>query len=199
MKSAPGERARRIINSAIALAEEGGFEAVRLRDVASHAKVALGTVYKRFSSKEDILVAVLDHEVERLEAWVRLQPIEGDDGVSRLASFFARLTEAFFRKPKLAQAALRAAAAGDPALASKVARFHERMTGLIAGAVVASGLDVEAGGLSEDQVQTLAYLLSQVWFAALVGWMGGLFDQEAVIEQVRTASSLLLRGLARQT
>ena len=33
------------------LAEEGGFEAVRLRDLASHADVALGTLYKRFRSK----------------------------------------------------------------------------------------------------------------------------------------------------
>jgi AcrR family transcriptional regulator len=193
-----GERAERIVDSAIALAEQGGFEAVRLRDVAAHAKVALGTVYKRFSSKEDILIAVLDHEVERLEAWVRAQPVDGPDGVTRLGSFFARLTEAFFRKPKLAQAALRAAAAGDPALGAKVARFHARMTALIADAVVRSGLDVEAGGLSESQVQTLAYLLSQVWFAALVGWMGGLFDQDAIDEQVRTACTLLLRGLAHR-
>ncbi|MCB9728229.1 MAG: TetR/AcrR family transcriptional regulator [Deltaproteobacteria bacterium] len=193
-----GERAQRIVASAIALAEDGGFEAVRLRDIAAHAQVALGTVYKRFSSKEDILVAVLEHEVERLEAWLRLQPVEGDDGLSRLTSFFERLTAAFFRKPKLARAALRAAAAGDPSLASKVGRFHARMTTLIAEAVVTAGLDREAGGLTEAEVQTLAYLLSQVWFAALVGWMGGLFDQDAVIEQVRTACRLLLRGLARE-
>lgn len=198
MKSVPGERARRIIDSAIVLAEEGGFEAVRLRDIAAHAKVALGTVYKRFSSKEDILVAVLEHEVDRLEAWLRAQPVTGDDGLARLAHFFENLHAVFFRKPKLAQAALRAAAAGDPALASKVARFHARMTTIIAEGITRAGLDTEAGGLTGAQIQTLAYLLSQVWFAALVGWMGGLCDRQAVIDQVRTACSLLLRGLAAQ-
>ena len=43
------ERARRIIETTIELAEQGGFEAVRLRDVAAHAGVALGTLYRRSS------------------------------------------------------------------------------------------------------------------------------------------------------
>ena len=45
------ERARRILDAAIELAEQGGFEAVRLRDVAAQANVALGTLYRRFRSK----------------------------------------------------------------------------------------------------------------------------------------------------
>ena len=51
------EKARRIVESAVELAEKGGFEAVRLREVASHAGVALGTLYRRFRSKEDLLLA----------------------------------------------------------------------------------------------------------------------------------------------
>ena len=39
------DREARIIATAVALAEQGGFEAVRLRDVAAHAGVALGTNY----------------------------------------------------------------------------------------------------------------------------------------------------------
>ena len=56
------ERARRIIETTIELAEQGGFEAVRLRDVAAHARVAMGTLYRRFHSKEDLLVAALELE-----------------------------------------------------------------------------------------------------------------------------------------
>ena len=61
------ERSRRILATAVDLAEKGGFEAVRLRDVAAHAGVALGTLYRHFRSKEDLLVAALTLEVERLE------------------------------------------------------------------------------------------------------------------------------------
>ena len=60
------ERTRRIVATAVELAEEGGFEAVRMRDVAAHAGVALGTFYKRFRSKEDLLIAALELESERL-------------------------------------------------------------------------------------------------------------------------------------
>ena len=66
------ERARRIVDSAVELAEEGGFEGVRLRDVASHAGVALGTLYRRFRSKEDLLIAALERETRDLER--RLEP-----------------------------------------------------------------------------------------------------------------------------
>ena len=68
MKCTVLDRTQRIVQTAIALAEEGGFEAVRLRDVAAQANVALGTVYKRFSSKEDILVAGIVELVERTTA-----------------------------------------------------------------------------------------------------------------------------------
>ena len=59
------ERTRRIVETAVELAESGGFEAVRMRDVAAHAGVALGTFYKRFRSKEDLLVAALEMESDR--------------------------------------------------------------------------------------------------------------------------------------
>ena len=56
------ERARRIVETAVELAEKDGFQAVRLRDIAAQADVALGTVYRRFKSKEDILLAALGLE-----------------------------------------------------------------------------------------------------------------------------------------
>ncbi len=57
----------RIFDVAIELAEEGGYDNVRQRDVAARAGVALGTLYKRFRSKEDILSAALERETAKLE------------------------------------------------------------------------------------------------------------------------------------
>ncbi len=39
-------RVRAVVDAAVALAERGGFDAVRLRDVAEASGVALGTLYK---------------------------------------------------------------------------------------------------------------------------------------------------------
>ena len=66
------ERARRIVKTAVEFAEKGGFEAVRLRDVASKAGVALGTLYRHFRSKEDLLMAGLSLEAEALSQMARM-------------------------------------------------------------------------------------------------------------------------------
>ncbi|MGM0578931.1 MAG: TetR/AcrR family transcriptional regulator [Myxococcota bacterium] len=189
------ERSRRIVESAVVLAEQGGFEAVRLRDIASHANVALGTVYKRFSSKEDILVAAMERELNLLEELVRTTPPKGDTYSARLAAFFDLVTSGFFARPKLSRAGLKATASGDPELAEKVGRFHSRITRLIATTLEGEDGDTEVAGLNDDQIQELAFLCSQMLFSALVGWMGGLFDQEDVRRQVQRTAQLLLRGM----
>src|SRR5512147_3180818 len=68
-------RMRRIVDTAVDLAEQGGFEAVRLRDVAERSDVALGTLYKYFRSKEDILLFALNEEIERLEHATATRPL----------------------------------------------------------------------------------------------------------------------------
>ena len=80
------ERSRRIVDSAVELAEQGGFEAVRLRDVASRAGVALGTLYRRFRSKEDLLLAALHQELGDLRERVEHRPPEGDTPLERAMS-----------------------------------------------------------------------------------------------------------------
>src|SRR5277367_6168901 len=42
-------RRQRVIDAAMTLALEGGYEAVQMRDVAARADVAMGTVYRYFT------------------------------------------------------------------------------------------------------------------------------------------------------
>src|SRR5258708_8914904 len=56
-------RRRRIIDAAMELAAEGGYEAVQMREVAARAGVALGTLYRYFPSKEQLLVAGMVEQV----------------------------------------------------------------------------------------------------------------------------------------
>ncbi len=187
------ERARRIVDTAIELAERGGFEAVRLRDVAAHAGVALGTLYRRFRSKEDLLVAALDLETLELERRVRQRPPRGDTPLERLTSFFSMMTRALCRRPNLARALLKATVSGDPQLAKKVASFHDRVEGLII--IALRGTTIESGGHPPSELERqLAWNLNLAWFALIIGWSGGLHSQSAVIENTRAAAELLLRG-----
>ena len=186
------ERARRIVSTAVELAEKGGFEAVRLRDVAASSGVALGTLYRHFRSKEDLLVAALAEQIEQLEKRMSAHPASGATAAERVSSFFATATNGLCRRPMLAKAMLRATTSGLPELTEKVAAFHGRVTGMIAAAIDGNGAGAANGSqLSEDQ-RNRSFLLQQVWFASLVGWSGGVHDQTAAIEQVRGAAAMLL-------
>ena len=152
------ERSRRIVETAVELAEEGGFDAVRLRDVASHAGVALGTLYRRFRSKEDLLLAALQQEVDDLRARVERRPPEGDTPVECAIGFFQIVTRALCRRPNLTRAMIRALATGEPELSQKVAAFHTELMQLIAVSMRGS----DARPASEADLE-LANVLQQVW------------------------------------
>src|SRR5262249_31075054 len=54
------ERRDTIVRAAICILEQGGeYDAIQMRDIASEAGVALGTVYRYFSSKEHLYAAAL--------------------------------------------------------------------------------------------------------------------------------------------
>jgi len=185
------ERSRRILEIAVELAEEGGFEAVRQRDVAARAGVALGTLYKRFPSKEGILVAALEMETEKMVRRLVQQPITGDTPEERIGNLFRTITRGLCRKPNLAKALIRALTSGEPGLTEKVAGYHTRLKEVIArtmcsvdGSVVPTDLELE-----------VAFTLQQIWFAAIVGWMGGLHNQNVIVDRVTIAAEWMLRGI----
>jgi AcrR family transcriptional regulator len=190
------EKRSRILETAIELAEKGGFENVRLRDLAAQADVALGTLYKRFPSKESILIAALELEAEKLEKKLSKKPVEGDTPVERVLTFFDNASRTLFRKPNLGRAVLRALTSGDESLTENVASFHQRITQMIVAAMRGSLITSIVPEPSNDEV-IVAFIMQQQWFAALVGWMGGLINRPMVIEQLRITLSIVLRGLEK--
>jgi AcrR family transcriptional regulator len=191
-------RRNKILDVAVALAEEGGFENVRQRDVAARAGVALGTLYKSFRSKEDILSAALEREAEVLERRMEAKPAIGADSIERLGNFFSILTRGLCQKPMYARAVLRAMASGEPEVAGKVAAYQGRVTGLIIAAMRGVGClsydDVTVAPPSKREVM-MAASLQQFWFASVVGWSAGLISVDEAIEQVRRMAVILDRGI----
>src|SRR5881392_2968914 len=97
-------RRDRVIEAALQLAAEGGYDAVQMRDVASRAHVALGTIYRYFASKDHLLAATLvefSHEIqERLER----QPPRGVTAADRTVDVIRRAMKAIERQPRLGKA-----------------------------------------------------------------------------------------------
>ena len=75
MSTSPAQRERRdrMLEAAMKLAAEGGYDAVQMREVADGAGVALGTLYRYFPSKVHLLVAALAEcaDLEAVIPWLR--------------------------------------------------------------------------------------------------------------------------------
>nr|WP_156624089.1 TetR family transcriptional regulator [Mycobacterium sp. 852002-40037_SCH5390672] len=57
---APGRRADPILDIVVEMLDSEGYEAVQLREVARRARVSLATIYKRYRTRDELIVAALD-------------------------------------------------------------------------------------------------------------------------------------------
>jgi len=188
-------RIRRVVDAAVSLAERGGFDAVKLRDVAEASGVALGTLYKYFRSKEEILLFAVNEDMERLEAVMIERPPVGDTPTERVTEFFARATRGFVRRPDYAQAVLRGTASSSSATAVQQAGFHLRLSRMVVAAMRGEA-PLAARSLADpvgtERERRIALVLEHVWFACLLGWVSGLHPVKTVTERMRDVVSLLL-------
>jgi AcrR family transcriptional regulator len=183
------------VDAAIDLAEKGGFEAVRLRDVAEQSDVALGTLYKYFRSKEDILLFALNEEIERLEHGMVTRPSTTGTAYLRIGEFFRRATRALARRPQFARAMIRSMTAGDADTAVKIAALQLRIVRVVTAALRGEAPDIHAPldqSCGDAREQAIAVTIMQVWFSSLVGWAAGLHPERVVSEQVSRAADLIL-------
>src|SRR5262245_60629555 len=158
------DRGDAILDAALELAADGGFDHVRQRDVAARANVALGTLYKRFRSKEDLLAAAMTREAERLEKKLEKRPARGTTVATRVAAFFVIATHHLCKSVHVAHAMIRAMASGVPEIAAKVSGYQGRMTGLVIAAMRGrSKLEFvdAASAPPTEQEMTYAFMLLQ--------------------------------------
>jgi AcrR family transcriptional regulator len=74
-----GDLRRALVESASALLDEGGIEALSLRAVAGRAGVSAMAPYRHFADKAALLAAVAEHGFERLRARLGEASLEGRD------------------------------------------------------------------------------------------------------------------------
>ncbi|MGA9873393.1 MAG: helix-turn-helix domain-containing protein [Rhodococcus sp. (in: high G+C Gram-positive bacteria)] len=82
---------RRIIDAARELFAHRGTD-ITLDDVAAHAKVGVGTVYRRFSCKEELIDGVFEQRLEGMLASAHAA-LDADDAWDGLVGFLERLCD----------------------------------------------------------------------------------------------------------
>ncbi len=175
-------RRGRVVQAALELAAEGGYDAVQMRDVATRAQVALGTIYRYFSSKDQLLAAALVEWANELEQKLAQRPPKGDTPADRVVDVLRRASRAIEREATLTSALVTAIASPDPAV-----RVHQNEVDEIMAALVADAL---AGVPDAEGVMRV---LSWVLFGSLIGWVNGWTNAGAVGDELERAARLLLR------
>ncbi|MEI7860498.1 MAG: TetR family transcriptional regulator [Acidimicrobiales bacterium] len=176
-------RRQRVIDAATSLALDGGYEAVQMRDVASRADVAMGTVYRYFTSKDHLLAASLVHWVEQLDLRLAQQPAQGASPAERVIDALDRALRTMGRQPQLVGAVFTALASPDPAAIECQQQVSILMEGIITRAI---------GEPQPPDISDRARILGHVWYSALVGWVNGWSNMNRVHDELVVAISLLL-------
>ena len=177
-------RRRRVLDAAMSLAADGGFEAVQMRDVAAAAGVALGTVYRYFDSKERLLLEANAEEVEALGLRLLEHPPVGERAADRVVEVMGRACRALQRRPEATASMVRAMGSAPPTEADVVVRITQAINGIITGAI-------HSGDPTPHDL-AVARVLSQVWFSSLIGWVGGVDPPERVLTDLESATRLLV-------
>lgn len=163
----PSQRSRRdrIIQQAYDFLQDHDYEEIQMRDVADHAQVALGTVYRYFASKEHLFAAVLVRWGETLQVRMQKAPLRGDDVPSQLEDVYGRVIGAFEKLPQFFRLMMVIETTTDPYARELHQRFSET-------ARTSLGAPLEA--LSEEEAEAVADVLTSVLGGVLRSWALGL-------------------------
>jgi AcrR family transcriptional regulator len=181
----PGARRKLAIAAARAIAAEGGYEAVTMREVATRSGVARATLYRYFSSKDHLLAEVILDLNTSMRDELAIHPPIGASVTERVTDSFARVFAAVLREPKLLSATLRAYFSQDPAV---------RQLGPQIRTMGAIYLEAGLGNADIPDRADVAKVLGSLSFAMLLSLSGGHRTYEEAVGDIRRAVRLLIRA-----
>jgi AcrR family transcriptional regulator len=183
-------RRDRVIEAAMALANEGGYDAVQMREVAAQARVALGTLYRYFSSKDQLLVAAMAHWTRQLEVRLAERPPPGETPADRVTDVLLRASRTLERAPELTAAVV-------TALSSLTTEDPEALE--FAREVYSVMHDIIEHAMDDGEVpakDAVIRVLGEVWLAVLVARVRGWAQPGEMAQDLETAVRLLVPGSA---
>lgn len=182
-------RRAQLIEAVIELVREVGPGVVQMRDVAERSGIALGTVYRYFSSKEHLLAVALCDWQERLTRRV-LMPRAGDeaeasqDPTERVLSYVRKEVRGFARNPKIAELMVQVHVSSDP-------YAHEALSRM--GAIDDQVMDKLLQGVEPERVGPIKYAIGAVLMNSLTYWVTGRITLAEMSDQVESVTLLVLK------
>jgi AcrR family transcriptional regulator len=170
-------RRERILDAAVDLATEGGYDAVQMREVAERADVALGTLYRYFPSKVHLLVSAMGRTF--LELQESVQTTNANSGPDeRVYRVVAAVTRYLAKNRRLSGAMLRALMIADADAGREVDAVGDLMVGFITAA------SHEPGSTPSERDTLVAHIIGKVWLTDVLTLLSRRMTVSQVLEDL---------------
>lgn len=181
LDEAQRQRRARIVDSAVGLMLSTEYDRIQMKDVSAAAGVALGTTYRYFASKEQLLG-------EALVAWSdRFPPFEGTGrggrSADQLKKAYRRAARAFEPHPTVYGTILVLQASNDPLVVPLYERFATRTQEAFARYVP---------GIPSPRRERIVAVIGAVLDANLRRWVLGRQPMSGVLAALDSAVDLLV-------
>lgn len=180
----------RLMRAAQELIEEGGYGAASVAAIADRAGVAAGTLYRHFSSKQELFVEVFRSVCAREERAMQAaaEMMASSPAPERLEVVLGTFADRALRNPRLAWALI--AEPVDPLVDAERLAYRERYAQIIAEGLEAG---IAAGDLPEQNVELTAAALVGGCGEALVGPLSPVASQRPSSAEVVAALRMFVR------
>lgn len=175
------ERRDRIIRAAMRLMVEVDYAKLQVRDVAEEADVALGTLYRYFTSKDHLFACALLEWSSGFGG--RLDRASGAPAVDRVKDVYRRAARAFEREPRVYDVLIQLQASRDADTAAVFADFSRLQTGAFGDALA---------DIPSPQREDIVAVMSAVLTESLRGQQIGLLSFAEVYSRLDRTADLIL-------
>jgi len=180
-------RAERVIKAAIELATKGGYDGVQMRAVATRARVALGTLYRYYPSKDDLIRAAIEFQINELRTDIITRPLFQKTAGERVAQAYIRAFHAMVRNPGFAHAALSSYHVPMPYTGSP-----EEPNRMMPGFTIVAAIAAWGPNYKPKARESLALeMIRSFWITNVVDWLNHDRSQAEVEKNIRLAARLL--------
>jgi AcrR family transcriptional regulator len=183
MTAAQLERRRRLLRAVVDLVAEGSGDEMQMKDIADRAGVALGTVYRYFSSKDHLIAAALLDWASELDRRPARPPSLDLPPAERLSAALRRALRGYQREPAFARLLVMVAHSTD----SYASETYRQM-----GPVVYTAIGRSIPDLDDDTRSRVLTVVGAVWYHCIVEWINGRMTITEVNETLDTTCHLIL-------
>jgi len=176
-------RRARLLAAVVELVGDGRDEDMAMKDIAERAGVALGTVYRYFSSKDHLIAAALVEWAGPLGERARRRPPPDGPPDVRLAAALHHALRAYQRRPAFARMLVQVANSDDP----NASECYRQM-----GPVVFSALGQAISEIDEQTRHRILVVIGAVWYHCLVEWTNDRMTFAEADETLAGTCTLLL-------